>query len=59
MPQGDDHSAVEPEKPKKKPRRVRTAPPEGSDPHPEPEPKRHVSTENDTQLKQDVPPHWG
>lgn len=55
----DDESWVEPEPPKKKPRRVRTVPPEGSDPHPEPEPKRHVSTENDEQLKRDVPPHWG
>jgi len=40
-------------------RRVTTAPPEGSDPTPAPEPARHASTENDEQLKRDKPPHWG
>jgi len=39
-------------------RRVTTEPPAGSDPAPAPEPPRHASTENDEQLKRDVPPHW-
>lgn len=40
-------------------RRVSTEAPVGSDPTPTPEPPRHASTENDEQLKGDVPPHWG
>ena len=40
-------------------RRVTTQAVPGSDPHPAPEPKRHVPGENDAQLKRDVPPHWG
>jgi hypothetical protein len=40
-------------------RRVTTDAPAGSDPHPDPEPARHVATENDDRLKQDKPPHWG
>jgi len=39
-------------------RRVRTTPPEGSDPTPQPEPPRHTSTENDERLKGDKPPHY-
>lgn len=40
-------------------RRVTTEPVPGTDPHPDPEPRRHASGENDEQLKRDVPPHWG
>ncbi|EPR76585.1 hypothetical protein ADILRU_1070 [Leifsonia rubra CMS 76R] len=43
----------------KKRRRVTTAPPEGSDPHPRAEPLRHPANENDERLKGDKPPHWG
>ena len=39
-------------------RRVTTEVPAGSDPTPAPEPPRHASTENDEQLKRDIPPHW-
>ncbi|MGK2939627.1 MAG: hypothetical protein ACSLFR_17795 [Solirubrobacteraceae bacterium] len=39
-------------------RRVRTVPPEGSDPQPTPEPPRHASTENDERLFGDKPPHY-
>ncbi|MBF4580130.1 hypothetical protein [Frigoribacterium sp. VKM Ac-2530] len=40
-------------------RRVSTDPVPGSDPAPAPEPPRHASGENDRQLRDDVPPHWG
>ena len=40
-------------------RRVVTDPVPGSDPAPAPEPPRHSSGENDRQLREDVPPHWG
>ncbi|WP_209561459.1 hypothetical protein [Frigoribacterium sp. PvP032] len=40
-------------------RRVSTDPVPGSDPAPAPEPPRHSSGENDRQLRDDVPPHWG
>ncbi|WP_133738417.1 hypothetical protein [Frigoribacterium sp. PhB116] len=40
-------------------RRVSTEPVPGSDPAPAPEPPRHASGENDRQLRDDVPPHWG
>jgi hypothetical protein len=43
----------------RKRRRVTTAPPDGSDPHPTAEPDRHLANENDEQLKGDKPPHWG
>lgn len=43
----------------RKRRRVTTAPPEGSDPHPTGEPERHPVNENDERLKGDKPPHWG
>ena len=43
---------------RKKHARVRTDPVPGSDPTPTPEPPRSTGTENDTRLKQDVPPHW-
>lgn len=39
--------------------RVTTEPVPGSDPSPTPEPARTSGTENDAQLRQDVPPHWG
>ena len=39
-------------------RRARTAPPPGSDPTPAPEPPRHASTENDSRLRTDKPPHY-
>lgn len=39
-------------------RRVRTAPPEGSETQPQPEPPRHASTENDERLFGDKPPHY-
>jgi len=42
-----------------KSRRVTTAPPAGSDPHPTGEPERHQNNENDERLKGDKPPHWG
>ena len=51
-----DDAAPEPRR--RKHRRVTTAPVPGSDPNPEPEPPRSSGTENDAQLKQDVPPHW-
>lgn len=41
------------------PRRVRTDPVPGSDPHPTPEPERHAPHENDERLRGDKPPHWG
>ncbi|MFT4123117.1 MAG: hypothetical protein QM635_04715 [Microbacteriaceae bacterium] len=40
------------------PRRAGTEPPPGSDPHPEPEPRRHAVTDNDERMRRDVPPHW-
>ena len=43
----------------RKPRRVTTEPPPGSDPHPEPEPSQSSGTENDARLKAEMPPHWG
>jgi hypothetical protein len=39
-------------------RRVRTEPVAGSDPAPEPEPRRHSGGENDDRLRGDVPPHY-
>ncbi|MGV8851176.1 MAG: hypothetical protein ACOH1M_01245 [Rhodoglobus sp.] len=43
----------------RKRRRVTTAPPAGSDPHPTGEAERHAANENDERLKGDKPPHWG
>lgn len=40
-------------------RRVKTKPVAGSDPNPQPEPRRHSGDENDDRLKADKPPHWG
>ncbi len=40
-------------------RRVTTDPVPGSDPHPQPEERRHSVGENDERLKGDKPPHWG
>lgn len=40
-------------------RRVRTQPVAGSDPRPQPEPRRHAENENDARLRADKPPHWG
>lgn len=55
---GNSGSAPEPQRARHR-RRVTTEPPPGSDPNPAPEEPRHASTENDEQLKRDVPPHWG
>ncbi|MEP6481489.1 MAG: hypothetical protein ABJA94_05720 [Rhodoglobus sp.] len=43
----------------RRPRRVQTEPPAGSDPSPVGEAPRHTPAENDEQLKRDKPPHWG
>jgi len=40
-------------------RRVTTDPVPGSDPAPAPPPPREPNGENDRQLRDDVPPHWG
>jgi len=40
-------------------RRVTTDPVPGSDPTPAPAPPDRSSGENDRQLRDDVPPHWG
>ncbi|MFM6968227.1 MAG: hypothetical protein ACKOWN_04780 [Microbacteriaceae bacterium] len=45
------------DKPPRKRRVVRPAP-DGTDPKPSPEPKRHETTENDERLKRDKPPHY-
>ena len=42
----------------KRHRRVTTTAVPGSDPAPQPEPRRHDSRENDERLKADKPPHW-
>ncbi|HWR85791.1 MAG TPA: hypothetical protein VN200_07345 [Rhodoglobus sp.] len=47
-----------PETPRRRPRRVRTDPPPGSDPAPQSEPPRHAETENDDRLRVDKPPHY-
>lgn len=39
-------------------RRIRTDPPPGTDPHPEPEAERSAGTENDYRLRADKPPHY-
>lgn len=39
-------------------RRVRTEAVPGSDPTPDPEPRRHTGGENDDRLRGDVPPHY-
>lgn len=52
-------SSQETPKPRPKRRRVRTEPPAGSDPTPQPEGPRTSGTENDARLKADKPPHWG
>jgi hypothetical protein len=44
--------------PKKRPRRVTTEPPPGTDPNPVAEPDRHELTENDERLKAEKPPHY-
>ncbi len=44
--------------PRRRHRRVTTAPPVGSDPEPSAEPERHTLTENDERLKQEKPPHY-
>lgn len=43
----------------RKHRRVSTELVPGSDPTPQPEPRRHADHENDDRLKADKPPHWG
>jgi hypothetical protein len=43
---------------KKRPRRVTTEPPPGTDPTPAAEPDRHELTENDERLKAEKPPHY-
>ena len=58
----DDRAAAKPPVTAPKPRkhaRVRTAPVDGTDPHPAPEAPRSSGTENDARLKADKPPHWG
>ncbi|MBH0082796.1 hypothetical protein [Salinibacterium sp. SWN167] len=55
---GTEHAGESSVKPTKR-RRVTTAPPAGSDPHPPAEPERHQVNENDERLKGDKPPHWG
>ncbi|MBH0098475.1 hypothetical protein I6E68_04880 [Salinibacterium sp. NSLL150] len=55
---GAEQSGEPRAKPTKR-RRVTTAPPAGSDPHPPAEPERHQVNENDERLKGDKPPHWG
>lgn len=57
LPSDPTHRASA-ETPPRHRRRVTTPPPPGSDPEPEPEQGRHSLTENDEQLKRDVPPHW-
>lgn len=44
---------------RRKNRRVSTRAVPGSDPSPQPEPRRHADNENDDRLKADKPPHWG
>ena len=56
---GDPVDAPDPAPRARHRRRVTTESPAGSDPTPAPEEPRHASTENDEQLKRDVPPHWG
>jgi len=46
------------QKPPKRPRRVTTEPPPGTDPTPAAEPDRHDLTENDERLKAEKPPHY-
>ncbi|GAA4672024.1 hypothetical protein [Frondihabitans cladoniiphilus] len=46
-------------RPRKRGRRVTTDPVPGSDPTPAPVDRRVDSSDNDSRLKQDVPPHWG
>lgn len=43
----------------RRPRRVTTPPPAGSDPAPISEAPRHRANENDQRLRADKPPHWG
>lgn len=39
-------------------RRATTPPPEGSDPHPEGEPRRHAPDANDERMRRERPPHY-
>ena len=43
----------------RRPRRVTTPSPTGSDPTPISEAPRHRANENDQRLRADKPPHWG
>ncbi|WP_339619510.1 hypothetical protein [uncultured Salinibacterium sp.] len=56
---GGGSADAEPRQKRSKRRRVTTAAPTGSDPHPQAEPERHSNNENDERLKGDKPPHWG
>ncbi|WP_147900905.1 hypothetical protein [Homoserinibacter sp. GY 40078] len=54
----DDHAEAAPRSVRRVRRRVTTDPPPGSDPHPDPEPTRHGSQENDERMRRDKPPHY-